>query len=152
MQDHNSPEAVAARKDQTDPIIMYLIVRESLNMSIGKTAAQVGHAVQMLQLSYQEDLDILNNMFDDEIPNESSSILHRVPIYKKWLETSFRKVVLKANESQWEKLKGFDKNQYVIVIDNGLTEIPSGSETVIGLYPIIKSEAPKLIKRLQTLK
>ena len=34
---------------------MYLIVRESLNMSIGKTAAQVGHAVQMLHLKYEHE-------------------------------------------------------------------------------------------------
>ena len=55
MTDHTSPEAIVARKDQEDPIVMYLIVRESLNMSIGKTAAQVGHAVQMLHLKYEHE-------------------------------------------------------------------------------------------------
>lgn len=32
-----------------DPIIMYLVVRESLNMSPGEIVAQVGHAVGMLK-------------------------------------------------------------------------------------------------------
>jgi peptidyl-tRNA hydrolase len=152
MQDYNSPEAVAARKDQTDPIIMYLIVRESLNMSIGKTAAQVGHAVQMLQLGYQKDLDILENTFDGDIPDESSSILQRVPIYKKWLETSFRKIVLKADEKEFAKILKEMPNNIVLVTDAGLTELAPQTDTVIGVFPMYKSECPKLIKRLQVLK
>lgn len=40
----------------------------------------------------------------------------------------------------------------VLVVDAGLTEIPSGSETVIGLWPMRKSQVPKTVKRLQVLK
>jgi peptidyl-tRNA hydrolase len=54
MEDRNSPEAIAARAAQPDPIVMYLIVKESLGMSIGKTAAQCAHASQMLQLKFNE--------------------------------------------------------------------------------------------------
>jgi peptidyl-tRNA hydrolase len=44
------------------------------------------------------------------------------------------------------------KNDIIIVVDAGLTEIKPDSETVIGVHPMRKSEAPKLIKRLQVLK
>lgn len=148
MINHNSPEAVAARSNQEDPIIMYLVVRESLNMSIGKTAAQCAHASQMLLLKYF-DFVLLDTTSDNRLPPFSRETAE---LFKEWLDGSFRKVVLKANESQWKKLKEYNHTQYIMVIDNGLTEIPQGSETVIGLYPMHKSVAPKLVKRLQTLK
>jgi len=143
MEDHNSPEAVAKRANQEDPIIMYLIVRESLGMSIGKTAAQCAHASQMLQLKFNDlekelytDLDFLNTIY----------------IFRNWLNSSFRKVVLKADDKEWIKLKSDLEKYDVIVVDAGLTEIISGSETVIGLWPMYKSKVGKLVKRLQVLK
>ena len=57
MEDHNSPEAVANRANQEDPIVMYLIVRESLGMGMGKTAAQCAHASQMLLLNIKKIFD-----------------------------------------------------------------------------------------------
>jgi peptidyl-tRNA hydrolase len=145
MIDHNSPEEVAKRANQEDPIVMYLIVRESLEMSIGKTAAQVGHAVQMLQLEFdrQDGFRLANWEFNKEI----------VELYQKWLDSSFRKVVLKADEKEWEKLKElYSEDNRVLVIDAGLTELAPSTETVIGLFPMKRSEAPKLVKRLQVLK
>ena len=47
MTDPQTPENVETRASQEDPIIMYLIVKESLNMSAGKTAAQCAHASQI---------------------------------------------------------------------------------------------------------
>jgi hypothetical protein len=52
MEDRNSPEAMTARATQADPIVMYLVIRESLEMSPGKVAAQCAHASQMLTLKY----------------------------------------------------------------------------------------------------
>ena len=143
QKDPQSLEAIEARANQEDPIAMYLIVRETLEMSIGKTAAQVGHAVQMLQLKYQE----FNNQY--ELPMYLFDIIN---IYNEWLNTSFRKIVLKADEKEWSKLKGQLKDQIVIVIDNGLTELVPQTETVIGVFPMYKSKCPKIIKRLQVLK
>jgi peptidyl-tRNA hydrolase len=40
----------------------------------------------------------------------------------------------------------------VIVVDSGLTEVAPGSATVIGLWPMYRSEASKIVKRLQALK
>lgn len=160
-EDKDILEEVTKRANQEDPIVMYLIVRESLKMSIGKTAAQCAHASQMLQLQYSElgyeieshlPLHHESTAFDwNSIPQvlkDKSDIFHR------WLESSFRKVVLKADDKEWEKVKAAfpDKYQKIVVVDAGLTEIATGSETVIGLWPIHKSQAPKIVSRLQTLK
>jgi peptidyl-tRNA hydrolase, PTH2 family len=148
MTDHNSPEAVAARANQEDPIVMYLIVRESLGMSIGKTAAQCAHASQMLILKHQEELDY----FDDSV-EYPYTFAEQLSLFKEWLNTSFRKVVLRADDKEWAKIKEeFKDKLMVVVVDAGLTEIASGSETVIGLWPMRKSEVPKIVKRLQVLK
>ena len=147
MTDHNLPEEVSKRANQEDPIIMYLIVRESLNMSIGKTAAQCAHASQMLLLNH---FDLMQKDHCGWASIEEKNI---TTIFTEWLDTSFRKVVLKADEKEWIKLKTqLSKEQFVVVVDVGLTELAPQTETVIGIIPMRKSEAPKLIKRLQVLK
>lgn len=145
--DHNSPEAVAARANQEDPIVMYLIVRESLGMSIGKTAAQVGHAVGMLHLKYSE-FEAMNTA--GWLDGKNTTYYRD---FEAWLSGSFRKVVLSADEKEWAKLKAeLPLDDFVMVTDAGLTEISAGSDTVIGVMPMYKSQCPKVIKRLQVLK
>ena len=143
MENHETPEAIKARAEQTDPIVMYLIVREDLEMSIGKTAAQCSHAAQMLTLQYMNYKDMA-----------SSSGLKGSEWYlsfKEWLNTSFRKVVLKADEKEWLKVKEAMGESMVLVVDAGLTELQPNTETVIGLWPMKRSERPKIIKKLQVL-
>lgn len=143
MEDHNSSEAVTKRAEQENPLVMYLIVRESLGMGVGKIAAQCGHAVGILHIKYNEqehEDDILEPVYPSNLK-----------IWYEWQHSSFRKVVLKADDKEWEKIKT-EMKDFVLVVDAGLTEIPSGSETVIGLWPMYKSDCPKLIKRLQVLK
>lgn len=167
MIDPNSSQAVSARDDQEDPIVMYLIVRESLGMSIGKTAAQVGHAVGMLFLKYSEEDGYLNKLYKDyvhslyedksygdifRIYTSHREMEERIKLFQKWMESSFRKVVLRADENEWKKLKTDLKNQIVLVVDSGLTELPPSTETVIGVFPMYKSQRPKILKRLQALK
>ena len=130
---YDNDEQVSARKGQDDPTVMYLIVRESLNMSLGKTGAQIGHAVGMLHLHYNNSQDI-----------------DMISIFKDWQEESFRKIVLRAKDKDWEKLKA--ELICVVVRDAGLTEVEPGSETVIGVWPMKKSDRPKILKRLQVLK
>lgn len=135
--DYNSPDEVLKRASQEDPIVMYLIVRESLNMSAGKIGAQCAHAAQMLMIVYNETVS-------EDLCGWSMS--HNKDIFDSWLKSSFRKVVLKADEKEWLKIKTEFKDEMVLVIDAGLTEIPSGSETVIGLWPRHKSANSKLLK------
>ena len=164
MKDHNSPEAVEARASQEDPIVMYLIVHESLNMSTGKTAAQCAHASQMLTLKYFEIKDLSKSLqkkmsdpmkVESQVPSLKEAYVKMAPqisIFGEWMNSSFRKVVLRASDKEWVKLKEEFKDSMVMVVDAGLTEIPSGSETVIGLWPMRKSQRSKTVQRLQVLK
>lgn len=152
MSDPQAPENVEARATQEDPIIMYLIVRESLGMGVGKTAAQCAHASQMLLLKHIE-LDADVNWTQVAHGNEEEKIKsEQVMLFKSWLNSSFRKVVLKADDKEWAKLKEAMESVDVMVVDAGLTEIEPGSETVIGLHPMRKSLVGKVVKRLQVLK
>jgi peptidyl-tRNA hydrolase len=154
-------ERFEARRDQEDPLVMYLIVRESLGMSAGKIGAQCGHAVGKLydyfnglDSEYRADCSSIcwasvSNYVDIRGPEWEEKFRMR-EAFDFWKEDSFRKVVLKAKDSKWEKLK--EELTCVVVRDAGLTEVASGSETVIGVWPLRRSECPNIIKKLQTLK
>jgi peptidyl-tRNA hydrolase len=156
MKDHDSSAAAASRASQEDPIVMYLVVRESLNMTTGKACAQVGHAVGMLMLKVWSKILAANTLFYGQ--NEECSLLRQkyldqVEIFNQWMDGSFRKVVLSADDKEWEKIKTeFEVGDIVLVVDAGLTQIPSGSETVIGVWPMLKSTQPRVLKKLQVLK
>ena len=152
--DYNLPEEVEKRAMQEDPIVMYLIIKESLGMSAGKTAAQCSHAACSLVQNYflqkenirgaiQSGLDIL---YDFGFTEESFIMM------QEWFKGSYRKVVLRASDGEFEKVKNLYQEKCVVIIDNGLTEIAAGSETCIGLFPQRKSQRDKVIKRLQALK
>lgn len=153
---YNNPASVKARKEQEDPWCMYLVVRDSLGMSVGKTAAQVGHAVGILYGQFYK--------LDKHIQKLMSRTTIRVPLtederkelilydeFYSWQNNSFRKIVLKAKDSQWDRLKNLESAAYV-VRDAGLTEIEPGSETVIGFWPMRKSQRANLLRKLQVLK
>jgi len=139
MSDPNSADNIEARASQEDPLVMYLIIREDINMSLGKSCAQCAHASQMLLIKYTDAI----------INNDISILSEQHKIFGQWLQSSFRKVVLKADDKEWAKLKVECQNQMIIVRDAGFTELSPGTETVIGLFPMYKSQAPKVIKRLQ---
>jgi PTH2 family peptidyl-tRNA hydrolase len=147
MINHDSPEAILARATQQDPIIMYLIVKESLGMSAGKIAAQCAHASQMMLLKYME---FERYEHSTKLPPFSREVYDSIT---EWLDNSFRKVVLRASDSEWNKIKEqYPEKRRITVVDAGLTEVDPGTETVIGLFPMRKSVVPKVIKRLQVLK
>lgn len=165
MKDYDSDEAREERASQEDPIVMYLIVHESLGMSTGKTAAQCAHASQMLTLTYfrmkeassklQKALSVPKMEPKDRGEGYGlyAEMAPYISIFGEWMASSFRKVVLRASDKEWNKLKEeFKDKNMALVVDAGLTEIPSGSETVIGLWPMRKSQVPKTVKRLQVLK
>lgn len=165
MEDYEKPEAVAQRASQEDPIVMYLVVRESIGMSIGKTAAQCAHASQMLTLNFfdikQDSSKIQKVISKPNCPptdKEEGLKIYKemapnISIFGEWMTDSFRKVVLKADDKEWVRLKEEIKAQrHVIVRDAGLTELVPGTETVIGLWPVRKSQVSRTVKRLQVLK
>lgn len=133
-------DTTITRKDLIDPYVMYLIVKESLNMSAGKIGAQCGHAVGIMY-DYISQLWLINTQCHDE---SNQTLLS----FQLWKNESYRKVVLRASDKEWEKIK--QELDCFLVLDAGLTEIMPG-ETVIGLLPMRRSSAPKIIKRLQVL-
>lgn len=152
MVDHDSPEEVAKRASQEDPIVMYLVVRESINMSVGKTSVQTAHASEMLQIKYQQVHKQLVYLRKSGGAIEPEAVQWE-SIYEQYIAASFRKVTLVADEKEWARLKEEAKNlPHVIVRDAGLTELVPGTETVIGLWPMRKSSRSKTVKRLQNLK
>ena len=110
MSDPQSPENVQARATQEDPIIMYLIVREALNMSMGKTAAQCAHASQMLLLKYQEAEANINWTLVAHGDEEQKLASEQVMLFQSWLNSSFRKVILKQMKKNGRSLKRTWKN------------------------------------------
>lgn len=148
-----------AKKSDEDPLTMYLIVRESLNMGMGKTAAQCAHASQILQRKQNDFYNEAESYLPD--PHERVGdythdipihLINKINLFDEWALKSFRKVVLKADENEWVKLKNELADSMILVVDAGLTEVAPNTETVIGLWPMYKSQAPKIIKRLQALK
>lgn len=158
---------IQARKGQEDPWIMYLIVRESLNMTPGKIAAQVGHAVGIIDVYYMSfvaEIDMMylsaisEDIFATKIENCISLpekerlekfLLPKTESFEQWKNNSFRKIVLRADDKEWEKAKR--QLDCYLVVDAGLTQVETGSETVIGLWPMLKSSVPPLVKRLRLL-
>lgn len=132
------------REAETDPPLLYLIVPSKLAMSAGKIAAQCGHAVQMMVLGYVE-------LARREAAHEALSEVETVRLVnaRAWVTGLYRKVVLAADLAEWravkEQLDGF------LVKDVGLTEVPAGTETAIALWPMRKSERPRLVRRLRLL-
>ncbi len=106
-----------------DEIKQAIIVRKDLNLGTGKLAAQVAHASLM---SY----------FKAEKTDEK--------IAKEWLDTGEKKIVLKVDDEkalrklhEAFKYKGFP---CALVTDAGLTQIPPGTVTALGVGPWKASE------------
>ena len=111
-----------------------IIIRSDLEMSKGKTAAQAAHASLM---SY----------FEAERQDKQ--------IAREWLDTGEKKIVLKvSDEDSLTKLYNafkFKKVPCALVTDAGLTEIPPGSKTALGIGPWRSEEIDLFTKQLKLL-
>lgn len=120
--------------------IMYIVVNKDLDMSVGKIAAQVSHAVY----------DYLYNEYESELieTEETDFYYGKMIRFKQDGDTI---CVLKASEKE---LKKFQKKGYTTVIDRGYTEIPKDSITAVnlGIYDRERpNDIPKFIRRLRLL-
>lgn len=109
-------------------LVQYFIVNKELKMSKGKVAAQVGHGATI-----------------------STMALGHLDYFKEWFNHDQKKVVLQGSQNEMFKILANVLDSFQ-VIDNGLTEIPEGSMTVVAMPPMERSEAQKYVKRLQLLK
>ena len=134
---------IEIRKNQTDPIIQYYIVRTDVEMSTGKICAQIAHAAQLFTFRYQQ--------LKQQLPaiHGGGSAFTKVKITDQWFENSFRKVVLKGTQKDFDKLK--EELDVFVIKDAGLTEVDLGTETIVVTWPMYKSQQPKWLARLRVL-
>jgi peptidyl-tRNA hydrolase, PTH2 family len=102
----------------SDDVKMVLVVRQELGISPGKVAVQVAHAAVMLALDPK---------------------VQRLREFRLWREQGQKKVALKAQtlgelEALAKKAQGLGLPT-VMVEDAGLTEVPPGTRTVLGVGP-----------------
>lgn len=133
--------------DIGDPIVQYIIVKSSLNMSSGKACAQCGHAVQHIILEYIKlEVISMKKGLTFHLPD---TMIEHISLTTEWLHNGSRKVVLRADDKEFEKVKEEFAHNCYVVSDAGKTELAPGTETTIALWPQYKNQVSKTIKRLQ---
>lgn len=108
-----------------DELVQYFIVNKEVSMSRGKIASQVAHVATIIAVECSDSANFVN-----------------------WYVGQQKKIILQGKEK--DLLKLIEQGFYSIR-DNGLTEIPQGTLTCVGLYPMKRSEAQQYVKRLQVL-
>ena len=102
---------------------LVVVVRTDLGISKGKMAAQVAHAAVNCTLKSRK--------------SDSSN-------FKKWFDEGQKKVVVKGqNESTLRDLQQHAREIGLVsslVTDAGLTEVPAGTVTCLGIGPASESE------------
>ncbi len=111
-----------------------IVVRADLKMSVGKTAAQASHAAVLAV---------------------ETTRTKRPEWVKEWFESGQKKVVLKVNsEAELRQIvercavKGLPCE---VVEDAGLTELPPGTVTAVGIGPAPEEEIDKVTGHLLLL-
>ena len=111
-----------------------LVFRKDLQMSKGKIAAQAGHAA----VSAAQD-----------------AFVHHKKWWEAWLFEGQRKIAVKVqNEkelSQLEKAADELGLPHALIVDRGLTEIPEGTVTCLGIGPAPAERIDRLTGKLQLL-
>ena len=116
---------------------VYIFVNEELNMSKGKIASQVGHAIlEMHRFLIKNNID-----------------------HSKWTNSGEKIVTLKISKQLINSIlteyndKLIKSNTFNIfpIYDAGRTEVEPGSLTVIASTPISDDKKPEFIKKLKLL-
>lgn len=114
---------------------MTIVVRKDLNMSTGKIAAQVGHAVL--------------NCYKEALLTKSSYV-------KNWESSGTAKIVLQINSlkelNEIKELAKINKLPFAMIADAGRTEVEPGTITVIAIGPGPVDEVDKVTGKLELLK
>jgi PTH2 family peptidyl-tRNA hydrolase len=113
---------------------LVIIVRDDLKLSEGKRAVQVSHAAVNCALSSKKD----NSKW-----------------FRPWYNEGQKKVVVRAFDLDQlyelkEQAKGLKLNTS-LVIDAGLTEVPPGTVTVLGIGPGPNETVDKITGELKLL-
>ena len=138
MKNKNERSMSDSKENTDNHHIVYYAVRTSLDLTPGKVAVQVGHATQLLINCRQsmESKDNYPTAFDAKIKT-----------FDAWAEYPFRKCLLAAHDKEFERIK---KDLFCVVVkEAGFTEVESGTETCVAIWPMRKSERPGFLKRMR---
>jgi len=115
-----------------------IVVRTDLGMSKGKLAAQAAHA------SLEAALRVMQH---DKI--------FKSDIFKTWRTEGAKKIVLKVeSEDALKRLESLAVKaglKNVLISDAGLTEIPAGTKTALGIGPDEEKRIDKITGNLSAL-
>lgn len=121
------------KKMEDEEIQQYIVVRKDLKLGKGKLAAQVAHAS-------------LQSFLEAEKINKE--------ITQKWLNSGAKKIVVKVeNEEELKRLFAAFKFKNIpcaLIEDAGLTQIPRGTITALGIGPWYKKDLD-ILKSLKLL-
>lgn len=111
-----------------------MVFRSDLRMSRGKTAAQAGHAA---------------------VSAAEEARRHRKKWLDEWLSEGQRKIAVKVrSEKEISELEFAAKElglPNALIVDRGLTEIPAGTVTCLGIGPAPVEKVDKLTGKLPLL-
>jgi peptidyl-tRNA hydrolase len=137
-------------EDEGDPIALYVIINEELNIGGGKIGGACGHIVEKIMDRYyrfvvrEEVAAATNTKYQPD-----AKTIERANIIREWKNHGSRKITLKADSKEQEKLKEEFGEDLFFVQDAGHTQCAPGSITAYGVWPMRKSNRPKILKRLQ---
>ena len=113
---------------------MVIVTRKNLELSPGKLAVQVAHAAVLCSIDTKKE----NSKW-----------------FNKWQSEGAKKAVLKVeSEQDFYHLKEKAENLKIvshIISDAGLTEIPAGTKTVLGIGPAPSNLIDQITGHLQLL-
>ncbi|HIQ50640.1 MAG TPA: aminoacyl-tRNA hydrolase [Nautiliaceae bacterium] len=114
------------------------LVNKELKMGKGKICAQVAHA----SISCYEKMLLLSKT-DKKIKD----------ILENWKKEGQKKIVLKASLKEILELKNKLENKIPLCLirDKGLTQVPEGAITVLGIGPWYEEEIDKYTKDFKLL-
>lgn len=113
---------------------LVIVMRSDLKISKGKTATQAGHAA---------------------VSAAEQARKHHSKWWTAWLNEGQRKIVVKvSSEEELFKLKDEAEEAglpYAIIEDRGLTEIPPGTVTCLGIGPAPADRVDRITGKLSLL-
>lgn len=134
-----------------DDVYLYIGVNKELNMSGGKSGAQIAHAVK----NYMHN--VISEPKNKRNHREYTTILRDLGYEKYFEQCLYEKYRIKGQKTITLGLKEKDLLKYeslnfISIRDNGLTEIPANSLTAVcfGITP--KHLKPKYLNRYQLYK
>lgn len=134
-----------------DDVYLYIGVNKELDMSGGKSGAQIAHAVK----NYMHN--VISEPKNKRNYREYTTILRELGYSKHFEQCLYEKYRIKAQKTITLALKEKDLLKYenlnfIAIRDNGLTEIPPNSLTTVCFGIVPKHLKPKFLNRYQLYK